>query len=170
VSAVEETTAASLRERATLWPKGNHFEDFTVGQRFEHHWGRTLLEGDNTLFTLMTLHYNPVYFNAEAARAEGNPDLVVNPMLVFLTVFGLSVEDLSEAGGAFLGVDELAFHKTLAAGDTVTATSEVTALRESGSRPDAGIVTWHTEGFDQRGDRVIDFLRTNLINRRGART
>lgn len=163
-------TVADLRSRAVPWPKGNYYEDFELGQRFEHHWGRTLLEGDNTLFSLMTLHYNPVYFNIEYARVQQHEGLVVNPMLVFLTVFGLSVEDLSESGGAFLGVDDLTFHRTLSAGDTVTATSEVTAMRSSGSRPDTGIVTWHTEGFDQRGDRVIDFRRTNLINRRGAHT
>jgi len=162
-------TAAELRSRATLWPKGNHYEDFEVGQRFDHHWGRTLLDADNTLFSAMTLHYNPLYFNVEYAKAQHHEGLVINPMLVFLTVFGLSVEDLSESGGAFLGVDDLTFHCTLAAGATVTAASEVMAMRESTSRRDAGIVTWHTEGFNQRGERVIDFRRTNLINKRGVR-
>lgn len=164
----EKMTVAALHSRAIPWIKGNYYEEFKVGQRFDHHWGRTLLEGDNTLFSLMTMHFNPLYFNIDYARAQQHEGLVVNPMLVFLTVFGLSVEDLSESGGAFLGVDDLTFHRPLSAGDTVTATSEVTAMRPSDSRPDTGIVTWHTEGFDQRGDRVIDFRRTNLINRRGA--
>lgn len=157
------TTAKQLRERAREWPKGRFFEDFGVGQRFDHHWGRTLTESDVLLFSSLTLSYHPRHLNAVYAAESGHDGLVVNPMLVFLTVFGMSVEDLSEKGGAFLGVDALTYHRPLTAGDTVTASSTVTAVRESRSRPDAGIVTWHTEGRDQRGDLVIDFLRTNLI-------
>jgi len=91
------------RSRAKKLPKGHLFEDFSLGQVFQHHWGRTLNEGDNTLFSTLTLSYNPLYFNEPYARAHGHPTSPVNPMLVFATVFGLSVEDLSEAGGLFLG-------------------------------------------------------------------
>src|SRR5260370_2260570 len=93
--------------------KGRSLDEFEVGRRFEHHWGRTLTEADNTLFTTATHAYNPLYFNAEYARAEGHPCTVLNPMLVLCTVVGLSVEDLSEAGGPFLGIDELTFHETV---------------------------------------------------------
>jgi acyl dehydratase len=62
-------------------------------------------------------------------------------------------------------VDELTFHKPVYPGDTVTARSTVVSRRESSSRPGQGIVTWHTEGFDQRGERVIDFKRTNLVSK-----
>ncbi|MCE7975518.1 MAG: MaoC family dehydratase, partial [Leptolyngbya sp. PLA1] len=98
----------------------------------------------------------------------GHPGVVVNPLLVFLTAFGLSVEDLSEAGGLFLGVEKLSYERAVYPGDTLTARSTVTDTRESGSRPDHGIVTWHTEGFNQRGERVIGFHRTNLIIKRGG--
>lgn len=158
-----------MTTRAKKWPKGNKFEDFAVGQVFEHHWGRTINEGDNSLFSSLTLSYNPHYFNAEFAKAHGHPGVVVNPLLVFLTAFGLSVEDLSEAGGLFLGVDALTYHQPVYPGDTLTARSTVTDTRESGSRPDHGIVTWHTEGFNQHGECVIDFRRTNLIIKRGGR-
>ena len=158
-----------LRSRAKKWPKGNHFEDFELGHVYNHHWGRTLNEGDNSLFTTLTLSFNPLYFNAGYARAHGHGGPVLNPMLVFLTVFGLSVEDLSEAGGFFLGVDDLKFHRTLYPGETVTARSTVVDKRESTSRPDHGIVTWHTEGFDGQGQRVIDFRRSNLVTRRSAK-
>ena len=84
--------------RAVLKPKGNRYEDFEIGRSFEHHWGRTINHGDNSFFTSVTLHFNPLYTNAEFARAHGHPDVVVNPMLVFTTVFGLTVEDLSEGG------------------------------------------------------------------------
>jgi acyl dehydratase len=154
-------------ESFRLWPKGRTFEDFAVGQVFDHHWGRTITEADNVLFTTATLAYNPLYTNAEFARAHDHPSLVVNPLLVFTIVFGLSVEDLSEGGGPFLGVEALTYHRPVYVGETLTARSEVIDLRESGSRPNAGIVTWHTEGFT-RDDRVLDYRRTNLVYKRSA--
>jgi acyl dehydratase len=165
-----------LRARARKLPKGNLYEDFTVGRVFQHHWGRTIGESDNTLFSTLTLSYNPLYFNAPYARAHGHRQPVVNPMLVFLTVFGLSVEDLSEAGGLFLGVDNLTFYGRIYPGATLIARSTVVDKRESASRPDSGIVTWHTEGFlgdqlpanEDSSRRVVDFRRSNLIPKRGA--
>lgn len=157
-----------LAAKAKLWPKGHQYEDFAIGQEFDHHWGRTITESDNTLFSTLTMSYNPMYFNAEFAREHDHPGTVVNPMLVFLTVFGLSVEDLSEAGGLFLGVDDLAYHSLVYPGDTLTARSTVLDMRESESRPGQGIVTWHTQGFNQREERVIDFRRTNLVAKRGG--
>lgn len=145
--------------------KGRAFDDFREGQRFDHHWGRTLTESDNAVFTTVTLAYNPLYFNAEYARGEGHPGVVVNPMLVLCTVVGLSVEDLSEAGGPFLGVDGLTFHAPVYPGDTLTASSTVISARASASRPGFGIVTWHTEGRNQRGELVVDYQRTNLVAR-----
>lgn len=156
---------AQLRERAHSWPKGHFFEDFVAGATFDHHWGRTLLESDNMLFTTVTLSYNPLYFNHEYAREHGYGGLVVNPLLVFGTTFGLSVEDLSEVGGAFLGVAELTFHRPVQVGETLTARSTVVEARHSRSRTSAGIVTWHTEGL-AGGDVVIDFRRSNLIRKR----
>lgn len=148
-----------------VWSKGRHFEDFAVGDRLRHHWGRTLLESDNATFSSLTLSYHPTYLNRRYARAMGHGDLVLNPMLVFLTVFGMSVEDLSEAGGAFLGVDDLVHHRPVLVGETLTARSVVTAVKDSASRPHQGIVTWHTEGFSD-DECVVDFHRTNLIARR----
>jgi acyl dehydratase len=146
-----------------LMRKGNAFEAFTPGRAFDHHWGRTLTAGDNALFTTATLAYNPLYFNVEHARAEGHPDVVVNPMLVLCTVVGLSVEDLSEAGGPFLGVEEVTFHRPVYPGDTLSAKSTVVSARESDSRPEFGIVTWHTECRNQRDEVVVDYKRTNLV-------
>ncbi|WP_072805854.1 MaoC family dehydratase [Rhodococcoides yunnanense] len=164
------TTVADLRSRAVLWPKGKYFEDFEPGRTFSHHWGRTLTEADNITFSTLTSHYNPAYFNSVHAAENGHPSGLVNPMLVFLTVFGLSVEDLSETGVAFLGVDDLTFHSQLQYGDTVTARSTVESARRSAKNPKQGIVTWHTEGRDQHDNVVIDFLRTNLVNSRGAQS
>jgi itaconyl-CoA hydratase len=155
-----------FKSRAKKWPKGNHYEDFKLGRVYHHHWGRTLNDGDNSLFSALTLSFNPLYFNAEYAAAHGHGGVVLNPMLVFLAVFGLSVEDLSEAGGLFLGVDDLKFHRTLYPGETLSARSTVLDKRESTSRPESGIVSWHTEGHNRRGELVIDFRRTNLVSKR----
>jgi acyl dehydratase len=154
---------------ATTFPtrrRGHSFEDFEEGRVFDHHWGRTVNAGDNSLFTTATLAFNPIYFNAEAAMADGHPDTVVNPMLVLCTVVGMSVEDLSEIGGPFLGLTACTFHRPVYPGDTLTARSMVVDARLSKSRPNTGIVTWHTEGFNQHGDLVVDYRRTNLVAKR----
>jgi acyl dehydratase len=143
--------------------KGHHFEAFDVGQVFDHHWGRTVTEGDNALFSTATCNWNPLYLNAEFARAHGHPRVVVNPMLVLCVVVGLSVEDLSEVGGPFLGVDGCRFLAAVHPGDTLTARSTVVDKRESRSRPGTGIVTWRTEGHNQRGELVVEYQRTNLV-------
>lgn len=156
----------AVRERAVLKVKGNRYEDMTEGRVFDHHWGRTLTPGDNAQFTTQTLSFCPLYFNEPYAQAEGHPTTVVNPLLVFNTVFGITVEDLSEGGGPFLGVDECEFRRPVYVGDTLTARSTVTGARESKGQAGFGIVTWHTEGFNQHGELVIDFKRTNLVRRR----
>jgi itaconyl-CoA hydratase len=147
--------------------KGHKYEDFAVGQVYVHHWGRTITAGDNALFSTATCNWNPMHLNAEYARAHGHPDVAVNPMLVLCTIVGLSVEDLSEAGGPFLALDSCEFHRPVHPGDTLVASSEVLATRSSRSRPDYGIVTWRTQGRNQRGEIVVDFVRSNLVARQG---
>ena len=152
-----------------LQARGHGYEDFEPGQVFEHHWGRTLTEGDNTLFATLALRFTPLYVNAEYARAHGHPGIVFDPLLVLCTVVGLSVEDLSEAGGPFLGVNDVQFHLPVYPGDTVTAHSTVVSKRESEKRPQFGIVTWRTEGRNQKGEIVLSYERTNLITKRRQR-
>jgi itaconyl-CoA hydratase len=151
-----------------LAAKGHAFEDFSEGQVFAHHWGRTLTEADNVLFTTLALRFTPLYFNAEYARAHGHPGIVIDPLLVLCTAVGLSVEDLSEAGGPFLGVEDVEFHRPAYPGDTLTASSTVVQKRDSESRPAFGIVTWQTEGRNQRGELVVSYRRTNLVAKRRA--
>jgi itaconyl-CoA hydratase len=142
--------------------RGFGYADFNVGRTFEHANRRTVLESDNALFTTWSLAFNQRYIDREAAVREGEPDLVVNPLLVFSIVFGLTVEDLSEHTLALLGVDKLRFGTTVHAGDTLRATSVVHARRRSQNGP-RGIVTWHTQGFNQHDELVVDFLRSNLF-------
>jgi acyl dehydratase len=155
-----------FRSRAITMHKGNRFEDMQNGRVFEHHWGRTITPGDNAAFTTQTLSFCPLYFNEPYAQELGHPTTLVNPLLVFNTVFGLSVEDLSEGGGPFLGVEQCEFVEDVYVGDTLTARSEVVSARESKGNPAFGIVTWHTQGFNQHGDKVIEFHRTNLVRKR----
>ena len=143
--------------------RGAYFEKFASGDVFHHHWGRTITSADNTLFSTALAHWSPMYLNVEYARAHGHQDAVLNPFLVLCTVVGLSVEDLSESGGPFLGIEDCVFERPLYPGDTVRAESEVLDTRPSGSRPGYGIVTWKTTAYDQHGQVVLHFIRKNLL-------
>lgn len=158
--------ADDFRARAVLKPKGRLYEDFEVGQKFVHHWGRTIHEGDTTLFSSLTLAFNALYFNRDFAKAHGHPDIVVNPHLLFNVVLGLSVEDCSEIGGPFLGVYDLVYDRPVYPGITVTAKTETLDKRLSSSDPKNGIVTWRTEGFDTDGKRIVGFRRSNIVRLR----
>lgn len=152
---------------ARVWTKCRRYEEFHVGQTFTHHWGRTILESDAITFTTLTLAFVPLYFNREYARAHGHPDIVVNPLLVLNTVLGMSVQDCSEGGGFFLGLRDLIYHAPVYPGTTITARSETIEVRPSSSRPEYGVVTWRTRGFD--GERcVLSFIRSNLLQRNGG--
>jgi len=149
---------------APVWSKCRRYEEFSPGQVFNHHWGRTILESDAMTFSTLTLSFVPLYFNRRYAAVHGHPDIVVNPLLVFNVVLGLSVQDLSEGGGYFLGVKDLCYHRPVYPGATITARSETVEVRPSTNRPDYGVVSWKTQGFD--GDQcVLSFVRSNLLPR-----
>ena len=145
--------------------RGHFFEDFKVGHVFKHHGGRTINEGDNSLFTTVTMNFNPIYFNRPYARSMGYRDIVVNHMLVLNVVFGLSVEDLSERAIAHLGYEKLKFLDTVYPGDTLTSQSEVLEKRDT-SRPDRGVVKFRTTGFNQDGLKVLEYERPVLVRKR----
>lgn len=156
---------AEIKASAKMRVRGRGFEHHEVGEEATHHWGRTITEADAIQFAHSTLAYNPLYFNKEYAKAHGHKDLVICPQLVFNVILGLSVEDNSEGlGGPFLGVFELKYHAPVYPGDTLIAKSVTTSKRESESRPDSGIVGWDTKGYNQHGDCVIEFKRSNLGN------
>jgi acyl dehydratase len=150
---------------AALIVHGHTFADFQVGRIFQHRQRKTILESDNSLFTTLTLHYNPLYLDRERAKAAGFRDILVNPLLVFNTVFGISVEDLSEGGGPFLGVEALEYGVPVFADDTLSASSTVLSARTSAKHEHYGIVAWSTQGRNQAGELVITFTRTNLVRR-----
>jgi itaconyl-CoA hydratase len=147
---------------------GRVFEDFEVGDVYEHPLGRTILAADNTWFTLLTMNTNPVHFDAVyAARTEfGRP--LVNSCLTLSIVTGQSVADLSQNAVANLGWDEVRMPHPVFEGDTIYASSEVLDTRESKSRPHAGIVRVKTTGFNQDRTVVLEFTRTFMVYKRGT--
>ncbi|MBV9509115.1 MAG: MaoC family dehydratase [Caulobacteraceae bacterium] len=146
---------------------GRYFEEFQVGDVYEHRPGKTVLEYDNHLFTLLTLNTHPLHFDAEYGKAtEFGRNLVVSTYTLSLLI-GMSVSDISQKTIANLGMDEVKFTSPVFAGDTLYAESEVLEKRPSSSRPGQGIVTVRTQGKNQRGEVVCTFKRSMLIPERG---
>ena len=146
---------------------GRVFEDFIVGDTFEHPLGRTILAADNTWFTLLTMNTNPLHFDAAYAARTTFERPLVNSCLTLAIVTGQSVTDLSQNAVANLGWDEVRLSDPVFEGDTVYARSEVLETRESRSRPHAGIVKVRTTGVNQHGQVVIEFTRTFMVYKRG---
>jgi len=146
---------------------GRVFEDFEVGDVYEHTLGRTITSADNVWFTCVTMNTNPIHFDAEYASKTEFKKPLVNSCFTLALVTGLSVTDLTVNGVANLGWDEVRLPHPLFEGDTVYAKSEVLETRESKSRPNVGIVRVKTTGLNQRGEPVIEFLRTFMIWKRG---
>ena len=146
---------------------GRYFEEFVVGDVYEHRPGRTITETENTWFTLLTMNTHPMHFDAEYAKAsEFGRCIVCSPFTVALMV-GMSVTDVSQKAIANLGWSDIKLTHPLFAGDTLTCESQVLDKRESKSRPGAGIVTVKTDGYNQHGKLVCTFNRTMLIAKRG---
>ena len=146
---------------------GRVFEDFQVGDVYEHPLGRTVIAADNIWFTCMTMNTNPIHFDAiYAARTEFKRPLV-NSCFTLALVTGQSVTDLTVNAVANLGWDEVRLPHPVFEGDTVRSKSEVLETRESKSRPNVGIVRVKTTGMNQDGKTVIEFTRTFMIWKRG---
>ncbi len=146
---------------------GRYLEDFRVGDIHEHRPGRTLSEADNTWFTLLTMNTHPLHFDHEYAKlTEFKRPLIVSTLTVSILV-GMSVSDISEMAIANLGWTDIELPHPVFAGDTLYAESEVLLVRESKSRPHAGIVEVKTRGFNQENELICQFRRSALIPKRG---
>lgn len=147
---------------------GRFYEEFVVGDVYEHRPGRTITDYDNIQFTLMTMNTHPAHFDYEfAAKTEFGKPLVCSPLTVALMV-GMSVSDVSQKAVANLGWDNIRLTHPLFPGDTLYAESEVIEKRESNSRPEQGIVTVRTIGKNQHGTVVCTFNRSMLIWKTGC--
>ena len=148
---------------------GRYFDEWQVGDRIEHEIRRTVTETDNLLFSTMTHNPQPLHLDAEAARTSEFGRILVNGTFTFALMVGLSVGETTLGSlVANLGYDQLVMPSPVFIGDTLRATSEVTDLRQSKSRPGQGIVTWRHEMLNQRGEVVCRCLRSALLKSRGA--
>jgi itaconyl-CoA hydratase len=146
--------------------QGRVFEDFDLGDLYQHVVGRTITQTDNIWFTLLTVNTNPIHFDAHyAAQTEWNRPLVDSTFTLAL-VTGLSVSDVSQYA-INLGWDEVKLPHPVFEGDTLYAQTEVLDKRESKSRPNMGIVWLKTIGFNQDGVVVIEMKRTIMVYKQG---
>lgn len=143
--------------------RGRFYEDFEVGDVYEHPLGRTLLAADNVWFSLLTMNSNPLHFDYNyCAKTEfGRP--LVDSCLTLAIITGQSVVDLTQNAVANLAWDEVVIPHPVFDGDTIYSRSEVLEKRESNSRPNAGIVRVKTTGMNQNGVVVMQFKRTFLV-------
>ena len=156
----QDEEVAPNRYRAA---SGRYYEDFTVGDVYEHRPGRTVTQQDNAWFTLLTMNTHPLHFDEEYAKGtEFGKPLVCSPLTLAILV-GMSVSDVSQQAIANLGWKEIALVAPVFPGDTLYAESEVLQKRQSKSRPNAGIVTVKTLGGNQHGEKVCVFERSMLI-------
>ena len=146
---------------------GLHYEDFEVGDTFEHRPGRTITDVDNIWMTLLTLNVNQVHFDSAYAAKTEWKKLLVDSTFTLALLTGMSVRTVSAKVVANLGWDKVRATHPVFAGDTLYAELRVLSKRESKSRPGQGIVTVFTRGVNQDGVEVMSFERTMLISKRG---
>ena len=145
---------------------GRYFDEWQIGDSVEHAITRTVTETDNLLMSTLTHNPQPMHLDIEAAKASEFGQILVNSCFTFSLVVGVSVGDTTLGTlVANLGFDEVRFPKPVFVGDTLRFESECVAVRESGSRPNAGIVTWDHRATNQRGEIVCTMKRTALLHR-----
>ena len=148
---------------------GVWFDELSVGQRFDHAIRRTVTETDNVLFT--TLSHNPAQLHLDVEYMKGSEygQVLVNSCFTLSLMVGVSVGDTTLGTAvANLGWDEVRFPKPVFIGDTLNIVTEVLELRESKSRPDAGIVTFLHQAYNQRGELVASCKRSGLQRKKPA--
>ncbi len=144
---------------------GRFFEDFRLGETLAHATPRTLTEGDAAVYMALHAPRHALFSSAPFAAACGLAPAPLNPWLVFHTVFGKSVPDVSLNAVANLGYAEGRWLTTVAAGDTLASSSEVVGLKETSKR-DAGVVYVRTTGVNGRGEAVLSYVRWVLVRKR----
>lgn len=148
---------------------GKYFDEWAIGETLTHDIRRTVTETDNLLFTTMTHNPQPLHLDIEAAKASQFGQILVNGTFTFSLMVGLSVGDTTLGTlVANLGYDKLVMPKPVFIGDTLRAESEVVGLKESKSRPNAGIVTFLHRAINQRDEIVCQCERSALLKKKAA--
>ena len=146
---------------------GRFFDQWKVGDRIVHDIHRTVTETDNLIISTLTHNPQPLHLDLEYANATEFGRIVVNGTFTFALMVGLSVGDTTLGTlVANLGYDKVTMPKPVFIGDTCYATSEVVTLKDSQSRPGAGIVTFKHQLVNQRGEVVCQCLRSALLHRK----
>ena len=143
---------------------GRYFDEWQVGDRVAHAVTRTVTETDNVLISALTHNPQPLHLDHQAAAASEFGKPLVNSVYTFGLMVGVSVADTTLGTlVANLGYDKLVFPNPVFAGDTLRSETECMEVRESKSRPNAGIVTWAHRSFNQRGELVCECTRSALL-------
>jgi acyl dehydratase len=143
---------------------GRYFDEWQVGDLIQHAVTRTVTETDNVLISTLTHNPQPLHLDHEAAAQSEFGKPLVNSIFTFGLMIGVSVEDTTLGTlVANLGYDQLKFPNPVFIGDTLRSETECIAARESGSRPNAGIVTWAHRSFNQQDELVCECTRTALL-------
>ena len=148
---------------------GRYLEDFEVGDVYRHWPGKTITEYDDHLFCMITMNHHPLHTNAHYAETQtqfGRNVVVGN--LVYSLALGMSVPDVSGKAIANLEVESLQHRAPMFHGDTLYAETKVLEVKPSGSKPDRGIVTVETRGYNQDGTEVLYFRRKVMVPKRGS--
>jgi acyl dehydratase len=152
------------------WRGGRYLEDFVVGEIIRHRLTRTVTQMDNMLFSNMTLNPQPLHIDADFCAKEtewGKP--LMNSLFTLGLMIGISVNDTTVGTTiANLGMSDVTFPAPLFEGDTIHCTTEVMAVRESKSRPEAGIVDFLHRAFQQDGKLVAQCRRQAFMKKRGS--
>ena len=146
---------------------GLYFEEFFVGQEFTHALSRTVTEHDNTMFSLMTMNPQPLHLDAHFAEGTEWGQRLFNSYYTLAILVGMSVYDttLGTTIGN-LGMTDVRFPKPVFHGDTLRVQTKVVSLRESKSRPGAGIVEFAHTATNQRGEIVAQCTRQALMRKK----
>ena len=146
---------------------GRYYDEWQIGDRLTHEIRRTVTETDNLLFSTMTHNPQPLHLDVEAAKASEFGRILVNGTFTFALMVGLSVGDTTLGTlVANLGYDKLVHPSPVFIGDTMRAETDVTDLKDSKSRPNAGIVTFTHRLINQRDQIVCQCLRSALLFRK----
>ena len=161
-------TSQAAREASGARQYGRYLEEFEVGAVYKHWPAKTVTEGDDHLFCLITMNHHPLHINnVYAAQSQQGRNVVVGP-LVYSLMLGMSVSDVSGKAIANLATEELSHPAPLFHGDTLFAESAVLEITPSRSKPDRGVVKVKTNAYNQRGELVATFKRAVLVTRRGS--
>jgi len=148
-------------------PFGRYYEDFEIGDVYRHWPGKTITESDDHLFCMITMNHHPLHTNLHYAETQTHfKRNVVVGNLVYSVALGQSVPDVSGRAIANLEVESLKHLKPFFHGDTLYSQTTVLDKAESSSKPDRGIVTVETRGFNQDGDEVLYFRRKVMVWKR----